>query len=39
MSQNEDRSMNVIMISFMAIIHGGFWLGVGLAVGKLLWGI
>lgn len=39
MTDREDKSMDVIMISVLAFVHGGFWLGVGLTVGRLLWGM
>ena len=38
MSHEEDNSLDVIVITFLAVVHGGFWLGVGLVVGQLLWG-
>ena len=36
---NEDRSFNVMFTIMLAVVHGGFWLGVGLVVGRLLWGM
>lgn len=37
--KNDDRCFNVIFTIVLAVVHGGFWLGVGLAVGRLLWGV
>lgn len=39
MSDRDDKSMNVIMISVLGFAHGGFWLITGLAFGRLLWGM
>lgn len=39
MTNPDDKSLDVIFISLLAMVHGGFWLIVGLAVGRLLWGM
>lgn len=35
---HNDHPENVLLIALLAAVHGGFWLGVGLAAGRLLWG-
>lgn len=37
--ETDDKAFTVLFTIALAVIHGGFWLGVGLAFGKLLWGI
>lgn len=37
--ETDDRSFTVFFTIALAVVHGGFWLGVGLAVGRLLWGM
>ncbi|CAB4199662.1 hypothetical protein UFOVP1356_2 [uncultured Caudovirales phage] len=37
--ETDDRYFNVMFTIMLAIVHGGFWLGVGLAAGRLLWGM
>lgn len=39
MTDPDDKSLHVIFISVLALLHGGFWLIVGLAFGRLLWGM
>lgn len=36
--ENDDRRLNVITLSLMAIVHGGFWMGAGVMIGRILWG-
>lgn len=31
----ETRKMDVVMIGFLVVIHGLFWLAVGVGVGKM----
>ena len=37
--EDDGRSFTVLFTIALAGVHGGFWLGVGLAVGRLLWGM
>ena len=36
--ENEDKHFTVMFTIALAVVHGGFWLAVGLAFGRLLWG-
>ena len=35
---HSDRGADAVAIGLLAVVHGIFWLGVGLAFGRLLWG-
>lgn len=37
MTHRKDGGMEVIFIGTLALVHGGFWLLVGLGIGHLLW--
>lgn len=39
MSYDDDKSFTVMFTILLAVVHGGFWLGVGVGVGRLLWGM
>lgn len=34
-----DYPETVVFVGVLALVHGLFWLGVGLAAGRLLWGM
>lgn len=36
--REDDDDSNVVGLSLIALFHGGFWLGAGLMIGRLLWG-
>lgn len=38
MDHNTDKHSNVIFVCMLALVHGGFWLLVGLGIGHILWG-
>ena len=39
MTHKTDKSMDVLMISFLVVVHGVFWFAVGLGFGRGLWNI
>lgn len=39
MSYDDDKSFTVLFTILLAVVHGGFWLIVGLTIGRLLWGM
>ena len=38
MSHDNESSGEVIFIGLLALVHGGFWLLVGLGIGHVWWG-
>lgn len=36
--EEDEKRAHVVGVALLAMVHGGFWLGIGLAVGRLLWG-
>jgi hypothetical protein len=36
--QHDEQRGDAVAIGLLAVVHGIFWLGVGLAFGRLLWG-